>query len=73
VLSLVAGGQFVFASFSGTASEIFGANTTIVWKFLGVDAGWVSYFADVGVENFSVAPGDVLWVVSPIDQDLSVN
>ena len=73
VLDLVAGGQFVFATFSGNAADVFGAQVTIAWKFLGVGGGWISFFPDLGVTDYAIAPGDVLWVVSPMDQSILVN
>ena len=73
VLDLIAGGQFVDATFSGNAADVFGAQVTIAWKFLGVDGGWISFFVDLGVTDYAIAPGDVLWVVSPIDQSILVN
>ena len=66
------GGQFVFATFSGNAADVFGAQVTIAWKFLGVGGGWISFFPDLGVTDYAIAPGDVLWVVSPMDQSILV-
>ena len=69
-LALRAGGQFLQADFQTTAAALFGRDVTIAWKFLGVEAGWVAYNPVMGVANFAIVPGDVLWVVSPIDQTL---
>ena len=71
VLSVVAGGQFVFWSLGGgtTASDWFNA-VTIAWLFDMALVRWTSYVPALGVVDFALVDGAVLWVVSPLAQDL---
>ena len=70
VLALNTGGQFVFADFSGSVATIFGSNVRIVWRFNPDTVTWTSYVPQLGVENYMIAEGDVLWVVSDSGDDI---
>ena len=48
----------------------FTANAATVWKYTPATlARDRSYLPVLGSGNFPVGPGDVLWVVTPVDQD----
>lgn len=52
-----------------TAAGLFGAtDVTIVWKYNRAARTWeLSYFPALGCDS-AIAPGDVLWIVKPIEQ-----
>ena len=72
VLPLEAGGQFVRATFNASAADLFEDRVTVAWKYAGLETGWIRYIPALGQENFIIAPGDFLWVVSPGSQTLAV-
>ena len=72
-LSMRAGGQFLFWNLGPgtTASDWFG-NLTIAWLF-NPDAGrWNPYIPALGRGDFPLVDGLVLWLVSPVDQVLTL-
>ena len=64
-LSLTNGGQFVFWSLGEgfVAAEVF-PSVKIAWLFDGVNLSWTSFVPELGVTNFALAEGSVLWIVS---------
>ena len=54
-----------------TAADLFGgANVTIAWKYNRETRTWaLSYLPALG-RGGAIAPGDVLWVVKPIEQPI---
>ena len=72
VLVLNDGGQFLFWSFGpAQAAEVFGT-VKIAWLFDGVSVSWTSFVPALGVVNFALVAGAVLWVVSDGSQTINV-
>ena len=72
-LSVRAGGQFLFWNLgpATTASDWFG-DLTVAWLF-NPDAGrWNPYIPALGRGDFPLVDGLVLWLVSPVDQVLTL-
>ena len=64
VLSLVAGGQFIQWSLGdATAAAIFAA-LKIAWLFNSTSESWTSFIPQLGIADFPLADGDVLWLVA---------
>ena len=71
-LSLNAGGQFVFWQFGPhTADHIF-AGVKIAWLFDATTVSWTSFVPALGIVNFALFDGTVLWVVSDTAQEVEV-
>ncbi len=71
-LSLDAGGQFVFWTFApANAADVF-ASVKIAWLFDPTAIAWISFVPLLGVTNFSIAEGAVLWVVSEEAQEIPI-
>ncbi len=72
VLSLRAGGQFVFWDLGpATAAEVFGS-VKIAWLFDQDSATWTAFVPALGSANFPLGNGVVLWVVSETVQEIVV-
>ncbi len=72
VLSLDAGGQFVFWNLGpAAAGDVFGS-VKIAWLFDPDALSWTSFIPALGQVNFALANGAVLWVVSETPQDIQV-
>ena len=72
VLAVNAGGQFLFWSLGpGSVASNWFSSVKIAWLFDRVRIVWTSYVPALGVVDFALVDGAVLWVVSPIAQDLS--
>lgn len=66
------GGQFLFWSFgSTTASSVF-SSVVIAWLFNAAAVDWTSYIPPLGVTDFGLVDGGVLWVVSEGAQTIAV-
>lgn len=64
VVVLVPGGQFVFWSYAdATAASVFGA-LKIAWLFNADAVNWTSFIPELGVTDFPLTEGDVLWLVA---------
>ena len=80
LLSLQDGGHFVFWSFAeAEAADVFAGEAgggaspiKIAWKFVPLTMQWNSYIPALGVINFALRQGDVLWVVSEGPQEIVV-
>ncbi|MCY3887247.1 MAG: cadherin domain-containing protein [Chloroflexi bacterium] len=76
ILDLQAGGDLVVvpAGAATTAADLFGAtDVAIVWQYNRATRAWDrSYLPALGTGDFPIAGGDVLWVVSPVRQTLTV-
>lgn len=71
-LPLNDGGQFVFWSHGpAQAGEVFGS-VVIAWLFNPAAVDWTSYIPPLGVTDFALADGDVLWVVSDGPQKIVI-
>ncbi len=68
-LTLRKGGNFyvLSAGASTTAARLFEeTDVASVWKYNRATGAWdLAYLPDLGREDFTIAPGDVLWIVSP--------
>ena len=75
-LDLRAGGDLVVVPVGAatTAADLFGGtDVTIVWQYNRATRAWDrSYLPALGSGGFPIAGGDVLWVVSPVEQTLPV-
>ena len=71
-LSVTAGGQFLFWNLGSgwTASDWF-TLLTIAWLFNRDLVNWTSFIPALGQTDFALVDGAVLWLVSPIDQELT--
>ena len=69
-MTLAAGGHYyaVPDGASTTAAELFGNSVNSAWKYNLATGTWSSYDGSSGRGGFMVNPGDVIYVVSPIDQ-----
>ena len=73
VLVVTAGGQFIFWSLGdGTMASDWFNTVTIAWLFKTELVSWISYVPALGRTDFALVDGAVLWVVSPIAQELSL-
>ena len=71
-VAINAGGQFLFWSLGpGTTASDWFNPVTIAWLFSSDLVAWTSYVPALGVVDFALVDGAVLWVVSPTAQDLS--
>ena len=71
-LSLVAGGQFVFWAFGpALAADVFGA-VKIAWLFDPAAVSWISFIPALGVTNFALSQGVVLWIVTNTGLEIEV-
>ena len=71
-LTLNAGGQFVFWQFGpANAADVF-TGVKIAWLFNATAVSWLSFIPALGITNFALADGDVLWVVSDTAQEIEV-
>ena len=69
-LALRAGGQFVFwSSGDATASAVFG-DVKIAWLFDENAIVWTSFIPALGMVDFALVDGSVLWVVSDTAQTI---
>ena len=81
ILPLNDGGQFVFWQFGpAQAGDVFageaggGASTIkIAWLFNTGTVDWTSFIPALGATNFTLADGDVLWVVSEGQQKIPID
>ena len=72
VLSLSAGGQFVFWDLGpAQAADLFGP-VKIAWLFDPDTSTWTSFIPALGVVNFPLRDGDVLWIVSEAAQEIVI-
>ena len=72
VLALNDGGQFVFWSLGpAQASDVF-TTVVIAWLFNSTAINWTSFIPVLGTVDFTLADGDVLWVVSDGVQEIAV-
>ena len=72
VLSLSAGGQFVFWDLGpAQAADLFGP-VKIAWLFDPDALSWTSFIPALGVVNFPLRDGDVLWIVSQAVQEIVI-
>ena len=75
-LPLREGGDIVLlpAGVSTTAARLFGGtDVTVVWKYNRPTQAWdLSYLPALGFGGFPIEAGDVLWVVAPRAQTLTV-
>jgi hypothetical protein len=72
-LPLTNGGQFVFWSHGpAQADEVFDS-VMIAWLFNPTAVDWTSYIPQLGVTDFPLADGDVLWVVSEGPQTIAID
>ena len=71
-IELQSGGQFLFWSAGDgfAAAELF-ATVTIVWLFNVAAISWTSFIPDLGLTNFTIEDGDILWVVSDGPQTIA--
>ena len=70
VLSLNAGGQFLFWAFGAAqAADVFGT-VKIAWLFDATAVSWTSFIPVLGITNFALSEGAVLWIVSEAAQDI---
>ena len=71
-LALQEGGSFYVLPTgpSTTAARLFGdTDVTSVWKYNPATRAWdLSYLPVLGRDDFAIAPGDILWVVTPQTQ-----
>ncbi len=64
VLSLNAGGQFLFWAFGAAqAADVFGT-VKIAWLFDSTTINWTSFIPVLGITNFALSEGAVLWIVT---------
>lgn len=70
VLTLEAGGQFLFWSLGPSNAAAVFAEVTIAWLFNPSVVDWTSFVPPLGQVDFALADGDVLWVVT--DEALEV-
>ena len=69
-LALRAGGQFLFwSSGDATASAVFG-DVKIAWQFDENAIVWTSFIPALGMVDFALVDGSVLWVVSDTAQTI---
>ncbi len=73
VLSLNAGGQFVSWAFGpASAANVF-ATVKIAWLFNPSINEWdTNFFPALGVVDFAIDDGAILWVVSEMAQDIVI-
>ena len=72
VLSLVAGGQFIQWSLGGTTAAAVFATLKIAWLFNATAVSWTSFVPQLGVTDFPLADGAVLWLVAFEDAELLI-
>ena len=73
LLELEPGGQFVQWAFPDKqAAELFAA-LTIAWLFDEGSVSWTSFIPQLGITDFLVTNGAVLWLVSPDGADIVVS
>jgi len=73
-VEVIDGGQFFFwpEDFGTvTANQVF-TPLKIAWLFNAAAVDWTSFVPALGVVNYTVTPGSVLWLVSEVDQTLVV-
>ena len=74
-LTLRKGGGFYVlpADALTTAARLFGdTDVTSVWKYNPATHAWdLAYLPVLGRDDFAIAPGDILWVVTPQTQTVS--
>ncbi len=72
VLALVTGGQFLFWQFGpANAADVFGT-VKIAWLFDPVAISWISFIPALGITDFALDAGAVLWIVSETDQEIAI-
>ena len=72
ILTLNAGGQFLFWQFGpANAADVFGT-VKIAWLFNVTAVNWTSFIPALGTVNFPLADGAVLWVVSETTQEIEI-
>ena len=73
-ISLSDGGQFLFWTFGPgfSASDVFGT-VKIAWLFDPLAVNWTSFVPLLGVVDFALSDGDVLWVVSEGSQEIALD
>ncbi len=70
VLTLNAGGQFLFWAFGAAqAADVFGT-VKIAWLFDPAAVSWTSFIPVLGITNFALSQGAVLWIVSEAAQEI---
>ena len=71
-LMLRDGGQFVFWQFgTALAADVF-STVKIAWLWDPFGLSWTAFIPQLGTVNFTLAPGDFLWVVSVGQQTIAV-
>ena len=63
VLNLVSGGQFLFWSLGDNSAANVFQTVRIAWLFNTATTSWISFIPALGVTNFALVGGAVLWVV----------
>ena len=72
ILTLNAGGEFVFWTFGpARAGDVFGV-VKIAWLFDSTAVRWTSFIPALGITNFALNDGAVLWVVSDTAQEIPI-
>ncbi len=72
VLTLRAGGQFVLWTFGpALAADLFGV-VKIAWLFDSTTVSWTSFIPPLGIINFALNDGAVLWIVSETAQAIPI-
>jgi len=65
VVELATGGQFHSWAFGDTiVSSAFGSHVKIAWLFNSDTVSWTSWIPALGVTDFSLVDGSVLWIVT---------
>ena len=64
VLTLAAGGQFVFWALGASSAAAVFAGVRIAWLFDPIAVDWTSFVPPLGRVDFPIEDGDVLWVVT---------
>ena len=73
VLDLVSGGQFLFWNFGYTnAANVF-ETVKIAWLFNTTSISWTSFIPSLGVTNFPLTAGAVLWIVVDFATSIPLN
>ena len=71
-LPLTPGGQFIFWSLPDTtAAQVF-STVKIAWLFDNNSVTWTSFVPALGLVDFPLTPGAVLWIVSDSAQTISL-
>ena len=71
-LTLVAGGQFVQWTFGDSSAAAVFASLKIAWLFNADVVAWTSFVPQLGISDFALADGAVLWLVAFMDVELAI-